>query len=109
MKRFLVLYESSMASSELMASSTPEQMQAGMEMWRKWADAAGSGIVDLGSPLGEGRSVGGSGGADRVTGFSILQAESAADLDKLLDGHPHLQSPGNPSIAVYEFLAVPGT
>ena len=108
MKKFLVLYESSVPAGEMMADATPEQMQAGMDAWQSWAGKAGSGIVDLGSPVGAGRNVGGSGGGDHVTGFSILQADSQDDVVKLLDDHPHLQSPGGPSIEVYEFLEIPG-
>jgi len=41
-----------------------------------------------------------------VTGFSIMQAESADELTALLDGHPHLGFGG--SVEVLEFLAMPG-
>jgi hypothetical protein len=103
MPKFLVLYESSVPPREMMAQASPEQMQAGMDAWMQWSGDAGSGLVDLGSPVASAGTVGG-GGNERVTGFSILQAESEGDVRKLLDGHPHLQSPGEPSIAVYEFL-----
>jgi hypothetical protein len=51
MKRFLVLYKSSTTAGQMMAASTPEQMQAGMEDWQRWAAKAGDAILDLGSPL----------------------------------------------------------
>jgi hypothetical protein len=108
MPKFLVLYESSVPPREMMAQATPEQMQEGMDAWGQWAGKAGSGVVDLGSPVSAEGTVGGGGGNDRVTGFSILQADSKDDVERMLDGHPHLQSPGEPSIAVYEFLALPG-
>jgi hypothetical protein len=57
MKRFLVLYKSSTPAGEMMAASTPEQMQAGMEDWQRWAAKTGDAIVDLGSPLGASASV----------------------------------------------------
>jgi hypothetical protein len=47
-KRFLVLYKSSTPASEMMAASTPEQIQAGMEDWQRWSAKAGDAIVDLG-------------------------------------------------------------
>ena len=41
MKKFLVLYRSSTPARELMESSTPEQMQAGMDAWMNWSKRAG--------------------------------------------------------------------
>jgi hypothetical protein len=111
LKRFLVLYRSSTSAGEMMASATPEQMQAGMEDWTRWSASAGEAIVDLGSPLGEASSVGGaaSGKADKhVTGFSILQAESRDAITTLLEDHPHLKTPGDSSIAVLEVMSMPG-
>jgi hypothetical protein len=110
-KRFLVLYKSSTSASEMMASATPEQMQAGMEDWTRWSASAGEAIVDLGSPLGEASSVGGaaSGSADaHITGFSILQADSRDAVTTLLEDHPHLKTPGDSSIAVLEVMSMPG-
>jgi hypothetical protein len=40
---------------------------------------------------------------DGVTGFSILEAGSADEVETILDGHPHLATPGN-SIEVPEFI-----
>jgi hypothetical protein len=111
MKRFLVLYTSSTSASEMMAASTPEQRQAGMEEWQRWAAKAGDAIVDLGSPLGPTASVAGRGNAGidlHATGFSILQGESLADVTALLEDHPHLKTPGDSSITVIEALSMPG-
>jgi len=110
LKRFLVLYKSSTSASEMMASATPAQMQAGMEDWKRWSASAGEAIVDLGSPLGEASSVGGaSGNADEhITGFSMLQAESRDAVTTLLEDHPHLKTPGVSSIAVLEVMSMPG-
>ena len=108
MPKYLVLYESSVPPREMMSELTPEQAQAGVDAWMNWSGKAGSGIVDLGSPVASAGNVGGGGGSERVSGFSILQADSEDGVRKLLDDHPHLQSPGDPSISVYEFLDVPG-
>ena len=109
MTSYLVLYRSPTSPEEQMASSTPEQAQAGMEAWSTWAANAGDAIVDLGAPVGAGGGVGdgGSGGDGFLGGFSILQADSAGAMEKVLEGHPHLMVPGN-TIEYYEFLAVPG-
>jgi hypothetical protein len=111
MKRFLVLYESSTPAGEMMAAATPEQMQAGMEDWQRWAAKAGDAIVDLGSPLGQATSVGGGSARsmhNHTTGYSILQAESMEAMKALLEDHPHLKTPGDSSITVFEALSMPG-
>jgi hypothetical protein len=108
MKKYLVLYESPTPAREMMANSTPEQMQAGMDAWGVWAGQAGSAILDLGAPVADGQKVGGGSAESSVTGFSILQANSQDEAVKLLEGHPHFQTPGGASIEVYEFLDVPG-
>jgi hypothetical protein len=109
MTSYLVLYRSPTSPEEQMASATPEQAQAGMEAWTAWAGNAGEAIVDLGAPVGAGGSVGAAAdtGAGFLGGFSILQADSTAALEQLLESQPHLMVEGN-SIEYYEFLAVPG-
>jgi hypothetical protein len=110
MSKFMVLYRSSTSARDQMANATPEQMQAGMEAWMAWAGKAGDAVVDLGAPLalathvGPGSSVP---GGEEISGYSILQADSAQALTAALDGHPHLQMPGN-SVDVLELLAMPG-
>lgn len=46
-------------------------------------------------------------GTHKVGGYSILQGESLEEISKLLDGHPHFDSP-NASVEVREFLSMPG-
>lgn len=69
MKKFLVLYRSDEDAAARMAASTPEEQQAGMQLWTEWFGRAGSAIVDGGAPL--------TGGNGTVSGYSILQAESS--------------------------------
>jgi hypothetical protein len=112
MKKFAVLYVAPQSAQAQMAESSPEAAQEGMKAWMSWADRAGSGIVDMGSPLGEGREITATGTAEigsagHVGGYGILQAEDLAGAQALLDGHPHLMMPGA-SIQVYEFLDLPG-
>jgi hypothetical protein len=108
MKKFMVLYRSSVTAEEQMAAP-PEDAQAGMELWMTWAGKAGEAIVDLGSPLSRVDRIGSGDSGQPVGGFSILQAESTEAVKELLDGHPHFQSPGSPTIEVLEFLPIPGT
>jgi hypothetical protein len=112
MSKYLVLYRASASPSEQMANATAEQMQAGMDAWMSWAKRAGDAVVDLGAPLGNGRHIGGGNASPSdsdVRGFSILQADSADAVFELLRDHPHLQTPGDSSLEVLEFLPMPGT
>src|ERR1700694_5487076 len=110
-KKYLVLYKSSTPAAEMMASATPEQMQAGMEDWNRWTQKAGGAVVDLGSPLGAAVSVGaasGSGADQGLTGYSILQAETPEEVRKLLEEHPPLKTRGESSITATELLHMEG-
>ena len=108
MTKFMVLYRSSTSARDQMANATPEQMKAGMEAWMQWAGKAGDAVVDLGAPLTPAAHVGpGSSAAGEISGYSIMQADSAEAIGGVLDGHPHLNMPGN-SIEVLEMLSMPG-
>lgn len=96
----------------MMANTTPEQMQAGMDAWMAWANQAGDAINDLGTPLGDGLTVE-TGSVTQTagatpSGYSILEAGSLEAASKLLEEHPHLQTPGGASTQVLEFLPMPG-
>jgi hypothetical protein len=105
MAKFMVLYRSASSAQEQMANTTPEQMKAGMDAWMAWAAKAGDAVADLGAPLGATGDA--ASGGDGISGFSVLQADSAEALAGVLEGHPHLFVPGN-TIEVLEFLAMPG-
>ena len=110
MKKFLVLYSSSVSAAEQMKSATPEQAKAGMEAWMAWAQKAGPAIVDLGMPLGSPLKITGAAASpsdSKVAGFSILQGESSDAVSALLRGHPHTMAPGA-WIDVLELLPLPG-
>ena len=106
MSRFLVLYRAPVSAREQMESSTPEQRQAGMELWQAWAAKAGSAIVDLGSPLGDGETVRDGQAYNDIAGFSILEADSQQTVIKLLRDHPHFHTPDG-QIEVHELLPMP--
>ena len=108
MARYLVLYRSKVSAAEQMEGASPEDAQAGMEAWMQWAGKVGGAMVDMGSPLQTVATVGGTGGGGFIGGFSVLEADSADAAKALVDGHPHLMSPGDPSIEVLEFLPIPG-
>lgn len=110
MTKYLVLYQSTASPEEQMAQATPEAAAAGMQAWMAWSQRAGAALVDLGNPVSYAMTVGGTEpapGTPYLGGFSVLEADSREALQALLDGHPHFGAPGA-SIAVFEFLAIPG-
>ncbi|HEY8702534.1 MAG TPA: hypothetical protein VIM08_16475 [Arthrobacter sp.] len=110
MKKFVVLYIAPQSAQAQMAESSPEAAQEGMKAWTEWAERTGDGIVDMGTPLGDGKviTVTDTSDADtNVAGYGIVQAEDLGGAQALLEGHPHLMMPGA-SIQLYESLDVPG-
>jgi hypothetical protein len=100
----MILYRGQASAREQMANATPEQLQAGLEAWRAWATKVGYALSDLGAPLAHTTHVGpGAASTDGVSGYSILEAGSADEVETLLDGHPHLAMPGS-SIEVLEVI-----
>jgi len=105
--RFLVLYRAPAPAREQLESSTPEQQQAGMELWQAWAGKAGSAIVDLGAPLADAAMIGDGEAYADIVGYSMLEAETRQALVDLLEDHPHFHTPGG-QIQVHDLLPVPG-
>jgi hypothetical protein len=107
MKKFLILYRSTVSAKEQMKGGTPEQAKAGMDAWRTWAQKTGAALVDLGAPLGEPAVLQGTAAPGFIGGYSIVQAESLASARRLFEGHPYFRTPGA-SIELLELLAMPG-
>lgn len=107
MKKFLVLYRSTMATKDQMAELTPESGKAEMARWMAWGGKTGAALVDWGAPLGETAELGGTSTGAHLSGYSIVQAESMAAAKALMDGHPHYTAPGA-SIALVEIMPMPG-
>jgi len=108
MKKFLVLYRSTISTAERLAKSTPEQAKASMAAWMGWAQRSAAALVEMGAPLGDSTLLKGSPAPGHLGGFSIVQAESIDAAKKIFDGHPHFETPGN-SIELLEQLSMPGT
>jgi hypothetical protein len=103
-----VLYRAPVSAREQMANATPEQAQAGMELWSAWAGRAGDAIIDLGAPLGDAATVGNGAAYGDLAGYSILEAVSRDAVVQLLQDHPHSHTPDG-QVEVHEMLPVPGT
>jgi hypothetical protein len=104
MSKFMILYRAPESAQAQLANATPEQIKAGAEAWQAWATKVHYALADLGAPLTHTTHAGpGTKGADGVCGFSIVEAGSADEVETILEGHPHFNTPGG-SIEVLEFI-----
>ena len=112
LKKFIVVYYAPGSAMDQMKNANPEDMKKGMEPWMQWVQKIGSGMVDLGTPLGNGLKVTKSGTtmpSDKgVVGYSILQAETMEQAVNMVKNHPHLSWAEGCEIEVYESLPLPG-
>lgn len=89
---------------------TPEESDRVMQAWNSWMGTLGSSLVDGGNPAGTARTVASSGmvsdggGANPITGYSIIEASDLDDAVRLSKGCPILLSGG--SIEVSELIAM---
>lgn len=110
MPNYVVLYNAPVSAAAQVEDNDPEMAAAAMQAWNDWSAGVGSGMVDLGTPLGNARRVAAGGATEantEVAGYSILQAADVDSAVALLEGHPHLQMPGA-TIDVHETLEIPG-
>ena len=111
MGRYIVLYRASRSAMEATEKMAPEEMQKGMEAWMSWTESCGDSLVDMGTPLGEGRRIAGSDSTPDVSdviGYSILEVESLDAVQTLLADHPHLKWAAGCEIEVREVMSMPG-
>ncbi len=106
MKKFVAIYYAPAEAMAAMANITPEQAAEGMKPWMAWKDKCGDAMVDLGAPLMPGQNIDASGNwkssGTEVSGYSILQGESAEAVQALFEGHPHLSWAPGCSIGLHE-------
>jgi hypothetical protein len=82
-----------------------------MEQWMAWAKRCGKGLVDMGSPLGNGQKLSKSGSSpskNNVVGYSVLQANSMKEAKEMLKNHPHMAWASGCEIEVHESMPLPG-
>jgi hypothetical protein len=114
MAKFLVLFQSSVKASDQMASSTPEQMQAGMASWMKWKEAleAQGGKMEFGSPLEARKDIVADGTVTDcdmpVSGYLIVDDRTLDETVEALKSHPHLEMVPDAKIDVIEMMPMPG-
>ena len=94
MKKFVFLYH-----------SFQEPSADVMDAWGTWFAAVGDKFIDSGNPFGEGREVTKTGSRSLTSdlrpasGYSILNADSIDEAEKLLEGCPAIDS-----VRIYEAM-----
>ena len=94
MKKFVLLY-----------TGTVEPTQEVMEGWTKWFTVLGDRVVDSGNPFGPGKEMTKTGSKtlpqdkEAIAGYSIINAESIEEVEKLAKDCPIVTS-----IKVYEAM-----
>ena len=87
-------------------ADTPEAQEQAMQAWGAWFGTLGGSVADIGNPFGHSATVrsGGvsDGGASKVAGYSIIEADSLSDATTKTAGCPVLTGGG--SVEVYEAI-----
>ena len=110
MKKFIVIYHAPAEAMAQMATMTDEQKAKGMEAWMAWKAKHDGHIVDFGAPLMGGQSLDASGAwngsGKEVSGYSIIQGESAEAVKSIFGDHPHLGWAPGATIELHECIAM---
>ena len=89
---------------------TPTESDKAMKAWNSWMGTLGKSLVDGGNPAGAAKTVAPNGkvsdggGANPLSGYSIIEAKDLDDAVRLSKGCPVLLSGG--SIEVSELIAM---
>jgi len=106
MPKFLILYVSEKPAEQQMNAS-PEDVKKGMEPWLAWFKRQGSAIVDQGNPTGKPFALNKKGvakaHADKITGYTILEAKDKEKVKAMVIDNPHLDQPKS-SIEILEIM-----
>lgn len=108
MSKFMLLYNGPVDPMDMMDKDKIEKMRMA---WQVWMENVGKSLVDMGSPMGNGKSVvddHSKGQALELSGYSIVEAENMDGALKLVDGHPFLSDKtGKFSVEVFELFPAP--
>ena len=110
MTEFIVLYSAPKSAKEKMHQMPPDEMSKVMQAWMKWAESCGEHLVDMGSPLGNGKHLetsGSTSSSSEIGGYSIMQADNVAKIEELLKGNPHLTWGDGFYIEIHEKMPLP--
>lgn len=86
------------------APETPEEGEKVMAAWNKWYEGMGSAVVDGGAPVGMSKTVSSSGvsddgGANPISGYTIVSAADIAAATDMAKGCPILSDNGSVEVA----------
>lgn len=111
MPKYLILHNATEAASDIMAESTPEEMQDSIATWIAWKEQADKTITfEFGMPVQAVARVTTDGEVvsdNPASGYSMIEADTKADVIAALRNHPHLQRAGT-SMDILEVLPMPG-
>lgn len=115
MKKYLAVYTGTPTKREEWDRLDPAERKArekaGMEAWKKWAEANGRAIKDPGSPLGKTKRVSASGASDtrnNLAAYTVVEAESHDAAARLFLNHPHFTIFPGDAVEIMECLPMPG-
>jgi len=83
-----------------------------MNAWGAWVGAHRASIVDPGTPLGRTKLIDAHGVSDssnRLTAYTVIEAESHEAAASLFERHPHFTIFPGDSVEVMECLPLPGS
>lgn len=116
MKKFLAIYTGSPTSpnaakwNAMDSDAQKKQQGLGGHAWMKWGEVNSKSIVDPGSPIGKTKQIDANGISDiknKITAFTIVEAESHEAAAKLFLNHPHFTIFPGDAVEVMEFLPIP--
>lgn len=83
----------------------PQEAEKSMTAWVSWYQSLGSAVSDMGNPAGASKTVAATGhvseggGANPLTGYSIIEANDLDDAVKLAKGCPIYANGGSVEVA----------
>ena len=85
--------------------ATPEEGAKVMAAWGAWIEKMGKAMVDVGNPIGATKTVAANGsiseggGANPLSGYSVIEADNLDMAVMMAQGCPHLASGGSVQVA----------
>ncbi|MEM9030999.1 MAG: YciI family protein [Pseudomonadota bacterium] len=83
---------------------TEEAQQAAMQAWGAWIESNAAAMPDPGAPVGQSKTVSGTGvedhgGANPISGYAFVEADSIEAAAEIAKGCPIIQDGGTVEIA----------
>ncbi|HEV8193555.1 MAG TPA: YciI family protein [Ktedonobacterales bacterium] len=107
MTKYVLLYTA--VGAQATVAPTPEEQQASLAAWNTWFEGMGDRVVDAGNPFGPSKTLATDGTASdgatsRVTGYSVIEADSLETATALAKGCPNLSDGGG--VEIYETFTI---